>query len=328
MGNNITNKILKLLVAEFGLKHTKDLAVDLVGKCPVTLRAESNAVFVRFPIEENLYQQLPADLALRLKEFKIKAPTYKNGIMAFLITNLKHARDGYAFLRSVIGDSRAGSAPCPYCGMTGCDEFAVAGDTYAAVHARCHAQGQAEAQEKLLGQGNYFTGLLGAIGGSLLMLVISLVLILMLETSYGWLFLMATPMAVVGYKALKGPHGTAGAFIVAICSILAFLIFNYSEVIIVFVQQGLALSAGNFIATVLVASYYVFSAEWIGASWFEIAFFLIGLVGTLATRPLSKKKAMKAQEELAALTTPLAPTLQGQGYAAPIARTNESSELN
>lgn len=305
----VKNKILNAILSGSDLRHTDSMAVDLVGKCPVTLAVSTgNSVSVKFPMEKEAFDQSKAEIAQRVKAYKVGAPAYQGGMVVLDLINWKSAKEAYEGVREVIRELAApasGDAVCPYCGQGGCDTAALKDGLYAKMHERCRGENEERERERIEGSGNYFTGLLGALGGALLVLAVSLLLIVLTHTSFGWLYAFSTVVAMVGYLACKGRYGIAGAFLVGGCSLLAFVAFLYAEALFFLSEAGIYFNMSNFLEELLALTEIVFSLDYLAESWFEILFFVIGLVLTFMGRPLSKAKRAGELDQMAALAVPL-----------------------
>ncbi len=128
----------------------------------------------------------------------------------------------------------AGCAPpgkCPICKQEGCDSAALIQQGYVPVHEACvhqHRQSAAEKAEENMVTGNYFTGFLGALVGSFVGALPSLLSILLAERIYVILFALIPMGAYQGYKLLQGKMNRFAFVSSLICSVIGVFALNFA----------------------------------------------------------------------------------------------------
>lgn len=119
------------------------------------------------------------------------------------------------------------AAVCPYCGRTDtgavmyCEQRGAIPAGYRAVHTECASSIRNAANEaKVNDEGNYFTGIIGAIIGALLGVAVNIAVIFGTEKIYAMLCALIPLGAFFGYKLLKGRMNSFAIVISIICSAL------------------------------------------------------------------------------------------------------------
>lgn len=116
---------------------------------------------------------------------------------------------------------------CPYCGRTDtdavmyCEQRGAIPAGYRAVHTECASAMRNSADEaKAKDEGNYFTGIIGAIIGALLGIALNIAVIFGTERIYAILCALIPLGAFFGYKLLKGRMNSFAIVISIICAVL------------------------------------------------------------------------------------------------------------
>lgn len=119
------------------------------------------------------------------------------------------------------------AAVCPYCGRTDtdavmyCEQRGSIPAGYRAVHTECASSMRNAANEaKANDEGNYFTGIVGAIIGALLGTAVNIAVIFGTEKIYALLCALIPLGAFFGYKLLKGRMNSFAIVISIICAAL------------------------------------------------------------------------------------------------------------
>ena len=115
---------------------------------------------------------------------------------------------------------------CAHCGAQNPDSLCLVGTAYQPVHASCVRNAKEDAVEKAqLNQesGSYLTGTLGAIVGTLVGLIPSVLTILFMERIYALLFALVPLAAMFGYRLCKGKRSKASIGIIIVLSIIGVL---------------------------------------------------------------------------------------------------------
>lgn len=135
-------------------------------------------------------------------------------------------------------------------------------------------------------------------------MIVSLICIIFLDTSWGWLYVFSVALAVEGYKYMKAPYGNKALIISMLCACIAFIIFLYVTSFY-FVNR---LADSNFYSifeqfgVFEVINKLIFSSYYIELYGFETIFFIGGLIGISVYRPFSKRKLLKDQEKIERFT--------------------------
>ncbi len=135
-------------------------------------------------------------------------------------------------------------------------------------------------------------------------MALALLLVVLTQRVYGWLFVLGCYAAVAGYKLLKGPYGTAGTITVVVSSILSFLIYMCCEMVY-WLQDYFDMSVGEILGYPGDVFSLTFSVENLAESWFQILFFVIGLVIVIVRRPLSQQNVLNEIETMESLNSAL-----------------------
>ncbi len=119
------------------------------------------------------------------------------------------------------------TAVCPYCGRTDtdavmyCEQRGSIPAGYRAVHTECaNSLRNAANEAKANDEGNYFTGIVGAVIGALLGIVVNIAVIFGTERIYAMLCALIPLGAFFGYKLLKGRMNSFAIVISIICAAL------------------------------------------------------------------------------------------------------------
>lgn len=302
------NKGLANIAQTYGLQQAGDMAVDLIDGCPVTLKLNNGNLFVRAAMPKEVFEASKAAMNEQLKSVKMAKAGYTGGQVQFILSKWKLAEEQYGMAARLIREyaaPQAGQAVCPYCGQPGCDAAAIYKDNYTRVHSRCHhVQADSKRDVVVTGEGNIITGIIGAFVGAMLFMILCLIIVSITQTVYGWLFVFASYASVFGYKLLKGPYGTAGTVSVAVSSIVAFLLYMVGEMTY-FIADYYSMTIGQVSRIIGDIVSLTFSTENLADSWFQILFFVIGVILVLVRRPLSQQNVLNEMDAIDAFTKPL-----------------------
>lgn len=176
---------------------------------------------------------------------------------------------------------------CTICGQGDCDSLVAIG-SYTPIHKRCldhMAENQVQKAELSEKNGNYFTGLIGAILGMLVGIIPTLLTVIFNDTIYAVLFAIIPLCIYQGYKLCKGKMNRVVIVISIILSIISvymmtILLAAYQLVAMNGIPLGMAFTA---LAEVLVSldiwieitvesyMYFIFVAIGIYIAWNKIS---------------------------------------------------------
>ncbi|BCN32810.1 hypothetical protein [Anaeromicropila herbilytica] len=129
---------------------------------------------------------------------------------------------------------------CPICGSSECDSYALMGEGYQPVHAKCvknYQVGIKEKTEKNELSGNYFTGLIGALLGGVVGSVPNILSILWANKIYAVLFALIPLCTYYGYKLLRGKLNKVCVVITMLVSIIAVFFIEFAVTVMMVVDQ-------------------------------------------------------------------------------------------
>lgn len=296
-------KIFKLLSEAYGLTWSGGMAAEVIDGCPVTLNEDRYYVLVTAYMPERVYEARRDEMNAQLKAVNATKCGFdkKTSRISILLSQPKRVVEQYGVIRGLIKQYAVPYVEedkCPYCGQGECDMVAVYNDRYRRVHMRCHQQQTDMTRNVVLsGQGNLAMGIVGALAGAVLFMAIALVIAAITDKSYGWFFVLATFAALAGYKLLHGPYGRAGMITVTLCSILSMALYLVCEMVYIIIQYN-DVTIGEVLQQWPLVIRLAVSMDNLKASWFQLIFFLGGLVWFLIKKPLSKQKIVGTMDEM------------------------------
>jgi|GEM_PF-1780231 len=303
-------------IAAFGLKSKDSRAVDVVAGCPVSLKFGKRDVTIRTAMDKEQFEAVKDALNASLASSGIKEARFYNGFVQFELSSPGGAIEDYTLIRNAIQTYIAPASaqrPCPICGKGSCDMAAFhdfSDDTnplneFVRVHASCHAQAVEQAQARITsGAGSYLRGILGALLGAALVLAICFLIVMVSDTVIALLFVAVTGAAGIGYRLLNGPYGAKGTITFVVVSILAFAGYIYVECahyIAQYYELSIFAVLPEFEAVVQTA----FSPVYLAEDWFQIIFFIVGLVLAAIASPASAKSALNDIQGFESMVLPL-----------------------
>ena len=191
---------------------------------------------------------------------------------------------------------------CPYCNNNSCDTLVLKDNQYLAVHEHCHKD-YLKSLENIDEKGtaiDYLKGGLGALVGAMLPMLLALVLIILINTSFGWLYALSATGAITGYRSMKGGYGKKASVILLLSCFIAFIIFMYATSVYWLNDAGYT-SFYSISDQISLINGIIFSSEFFELFGFELIFFIIGM-SVIAGRPFSKKKILKDQNVIETFT--------------------------
>lgn len=308
--------LLEGFVSAFGLRSNGSVAVDLVAGCPISLKFGKRDVTIRTAMEQGQYEAIRDALNASLASSGIEKASFNKGFVQFTLSKPDSAIEQYALLRNAIQAYIApvsAQRPCPVCGGGSCDIAAFHDfsdgpspiNEFVRTHASCHAKTVEQARTRISsGEGNYPLGVLGAILGAVLVLAVSFLIVVLADTVFGVLFIAVAAAAGVGYRLFNGPYGLKGTLTIIAVSILAFAGYIYIECSH-YIATYLAISIFDVIPQFEAVAQTAFSLDYLAEDWFQIIFFVVGLVLAAITSPSSVKSALGDIQGYESMVLPL-----------------------
>lgn len=183
---------------------------------------------------------------------------------------------------------------CPICHQSHCDRVGVYQGRMQRVHTRCWKEVYLQKKEQLQrNEGHYVTGAIGAFLGALLVTLAGLLIMKVLDISFGIIFACSGSAAVFGYKKLKGKLDRGSRPIIIGMSLLAFVVYLYA---LVYLYAFDHFNFFNYLELIPYLTSGIFSVEFISSCWFEILFFTMGLIAASMDRSLSATKLLEDLE--------------------------------
>jgi hypothetical protein len=190
--------------------------------------------------------------------------------------------------------------------MGSCDVAGMyKGTTARRMHRQCFLNSRNTEMEKInTSDGNYITGIIGAILAAIIMVAISEVLVIGLQRIFYILYLGFPLFIAGGFRLGKGPYGAAGSFCHITVSILAMYVYFY-------IQGCWYASYMYGISMTEAVPYFgdvmkiVMDPAFLKDGALEIVLFVVGLVIALFANPTSKAQGRKGVQQNDVFITPL-----------------------
>lgn len=173
-------------------------------------------------------KSLLKEMRAALKPYGASPMSYAPDRVGFLLAGKEGAEENFDNALSALAElfTAAGLTPptvCPFCKGNGCDTLAFVGGGYVPVHRACLDRalaGNATAARRSMQQGNYFTGILGALAGGLVGALPSLLTIWFASRVFALLFALIPICAYQGYKLCRGRLNRVATVVTILSSIL------------------------------------------------------------------------------------------------------------
>ena len=173
-------------------------------------------------------KSLLKEMRAALKPYGAAPMSYAPDRMGFLLSGKDGVDENFDGALSALAElfAAAGVTPpaaCPFCKGQGCDTLAFVGGGYVPVHRTCLDRvlgGSAAAARHSMQQGNYFTGILGALVGGLVGALPSLLTIWFASRVFALLFALIPICAYQGYKICRGKLNRVATVVTILSSIL------------------------------------------------------------------------------------------------------------
>lgn len=177
--------------------------------------------------------------ALNKENKKLRFTKAKDGVNVYIQVGNQHPEDDY---RAQTGEvlsilRRVGVRPasaCAMCKQGGCDALIGGGAYYVPVHRRCVDQKENQAvveAEKNEADGNYITGVIGALLGAFVGVIPSLITTLFMERIYSLLFALIPLCIYGGYKLFKGKMNKFVIVLSVVLSVLSVFLLEIEVII-------------------------------------------------------------------------------------------------
>ncbi len=297
------------LVSSYGLKSSGMQAIDVINGIPVKLVNNNGVATVYvYAGDKQKASTIAAGMQDAAKSRGLVKPRAYGESIAFGFKKPRMAVAEYEQIREIIS-SNAGSLnndQCPYCFMGGCDVAGMyKGGVARKMHRQCYLNNRNSQMDKIENSdGNYVTGILGAIGAAILIVAFADLLVLGAERVF-YLLYIAFPLFIAGgFRLGKGPYGAGGTFCHVTISVLAMFVYFYI--------QGCYYAADWYNISMLDAAPYVgdimsiiMDPEFIKYSALEIVLFVVGLLVAIFSNPTSKKNGRKEVQQNDVFITPI-----------------------
>ena len=216
----------------------------------------------------------------------------KDGVIAYIVIDKKQAEEDW---RLATGEllrvlRQAGIRPasaCALCGQGGCDALIAQGGFYMPVHKRCvdeKANQTLASVDKNENEGNYITGVIGAILGTFVGVLPSVLTSLFMDTIHSLLFALIPLCIYGGYKLFKGKMNRFVIVLTIILSVLSVYLLQFEVCVFWWMKEyglvfseafallGDALTDSSFLADLTVNSLmeFFFVALGILIAWGQI----------------------------------------------------------
>lgn len=233
---------LQDFLSQKGFKNYEKVSLGEIEGYPVIISQASNNNGVGqiiYSIEGNI----PKDVLKPLRKLGYSGGG-ENYIIITFITKKKNMDEKYTKATTEVVRllKESGIRPqtsCPVCNGKNCDSFALMGQSYQPVHARCVNKYQdtvKEMAEKNELSGNYITGFIGAVLGGIIGTIPSTLTIWFAERIYAVLFALIPLCAYYGYKLLRGKMNKVCIAITFVVSIAAVYFIEISLMVLYLVN--------------------------------------------------------------------------------------------
>ena len=297
------------IVNSYGLKSNGMQAIDVVSGVPVRI-VNSNGVASVFVYAggKDKAAMIAGPIISAAQSMGLAKPRVQGDSITFGFKKPMMAVEDYSNIRQIISNNAGvlNFDQCPYCFMGGCDTVGIYKNATAAkMHRACYMKNRNTEMDKIENcDGNYVTGILGAIGAAILIILLAEFLVLGAERIF-YILYIAFPLFIAGgFRFGKGPYGAKGTICHVTVSILAMFVYFYI--------QGCYYAAEWYEISILDAVPYfgdimsiILDPEFIRYSALEIVLFVIGLLVAIFANPTSKKNGRKAVEQNDVFLTPI-----------------------
>ena len=296
------------IVGSYGLKSNGINAIDVINGIPVRIGNYNGAATVYVFCGKEKAPSIIGTIRDAAKAAGLKKPTVSGDSIIFGFKKPKMAVSEYESVRQIISNNSGffNVDQCPYCFMGSCDVAGMFGNTSARrMHRQCYLNNRNTAIDKIQSSdGNYITGIIGAILAAVLIVGLADLLVLGAERVFYILYLGFPLFIAGGFRLGKGPYGAGGTFCHVTISVLAMYVYFYI--------QGCYYASQWYKVTMLEAVPYfgdimeiITDPEFLKYSALEIILFIVGLLIAIFSNPTSKKAGTKEIQKNDVFITPL-----------------------
>ncbi len=289
------------IVNSYGLKSNGMQAIDVVSGVPVRI-VNSNGVASVFVYAggKDKAAMIAGPIISAAQSMGLAKPRVQGDSITFGFKKQMMAVDDYSKIREIItANAGAFSADqCPYCFMGGCDSVGMyKSATATKMHRACYMKNRNTEMEKVENNdGNYVTGILGAIGAAILAVIVLDLLALGADRIYFYLYIMFPVFIAGGFKLGKGPYGAKGTFCHILISFLAMFVYFYIQgcyLASIWYEITMAQAAPYFMDIVQI----LLLPEFIKNAGIELVCFFVGILIAVFANPTSKKNGRKLVQQ-------------------------------
>ncbi len=296
------------IVGSYGLKSNGINAIDVINGIPVRIGNYNGAATVYVFCGKEKAPSIIGTIRDAAAAAGLKKPSVSGDSIVFGFKKPKMAVADYESIRQIISSNTGlfNVDQCPYCFMGSCDVAGMFGNTSARrMHRQCYLNNRNTAIDKVQSSdGNYITGIIGAILAAILIVGLADLLVLGAERVFYILYLGFPLFIAGGFRFGKGPYGSLGTFCHVTISVLAMYVYFYI--------QGCYYASQWYKVTMLEAVPYfgdimeiITDPEFLKYSALEIILFIVGLLIAIFSNPTSKKAGTKEIQKNDVFITPL-----------------------
>ncbi len=238
---------------------------------PFSVTLTRGQAAARFALDRRMDSAERTAVKDELKRAGYKAALAGDGMS--LLIKADSARPGASIIEALEGATAAGlqngvpfSTECAFCGNRDADAFMLCPPKngrsagYRAVHQRCVASAQGEAEEKALrNEGSYLLGLLGALCGAVVGALPTVLTIWLLDTIYAIICALIPLCVFYGYKLFKGKMNAFSIAVTIVFSVVgAFAIQSALDILDSMLHYGATLQE----SVLYLATYLPVDAEY------------------------------------------------------------------
>ena len=296
------------IVNSYGLKSNGNNAIDVVNGVPVRISNYKGNATVYVYAGKDRVRSVIDKIREAAVPYGLRKPAISGEAITFSFKKVKLAVEDYSNIRKIISNN-AGILTvdqCPYCMAGYCDVAGMYNSSSARrMHRQCYLNKRNSEMDKIMNsQGNYFTGIIGALLAAILIVAFADLLVLGAEKIYYILYL-CFPLFIAGaFRLFKGPYGPVGSFCHVTISVLAMYAYFY-------VQGCYYASQWYDVSMIEAAQYFpdimeiILDPEFIRYSALEIILYVVGIIVALLYNPTSKRVGSKMARQDYVFITPL-----------------------
>ena len=296
------------IVNSYGLKSNGYNAIDVVNGIPVRINNYQGNATVFVHVGKEKAQSIIGAIKEAAVAQELKKPAVNGEAITFTFKKAMLAVEHYGRIRKIISDHAGllNTDQCPYCSMGNCDVAGMyKGLSARKMHRQCYLNSRNTEMDKIKNSdGNYITGIIGAIIAAILIVALADLLVIGLNRIFYILYLGFPLFIAGGFRMGKGPYGPAGSFCHVTVSVLAMYVYFYI--------QGCYYASQWFRISMIDAVPYfgdimeiITDSEFLKNSALEIILFVVGIIIALVANPTSKLQGTKSVQQNDVFITPL-----------------------